>query len=317
MVGTELEPSVWHDLEEHDQHPIYGVFDLQTAGVGLPGAERFAEILERRAEDGDPNAAKIAGVFALNRGQPGRATPLLRIGETLDWCFRLGCQQPEMWIQAGLYWDADPAEVRRVRDSLEVATRTISIENIAEGDFDEWLKLHQRCWMAISDLYRDATADVAETIALARQAEALADSLRVARRPARCAAFIMALVAVQAGDPNAGSAVAAADSAFNLGVWSRYQVAWSILLADLYYGLGEPEQGLDIMRRVWMDLGEEYIQFLSPRLLRRARWAVELGYRDEAIQSYQHYLRLMSDPEPVLADRVEAVRAELAELLGE
>jgi tetratricopeptide (TPR) repeat protein len=102
-----------------------------------------------------------------------------------------------------------------------------------------------------------------------------------------------------------------------MGTGSRYQAAWATVLADMYREVGDPEQSLGILRRVWEQQGEEYVQFLAPRLLRRARLAAELGYRDEAIQSYQHYLRLMSDPEPVLADRVEAVRTELAELLGE
>jgi hypothetical protein len=85
----------------------------------------------------------------------------------------------------------------------------------------------------------------------------------------------------------------------------------------MYREVGEMEKSLNILRRVWMVLGEEYVQFLAPRLLRRARLAAELGYRDEAIQSYQHYLWLRSDPEPVLAEQVAAVRIELAELLGE
>jgi hypothetical protein len=85
----------------------------------------------------------------------------------------------------------------------------------------------------------------------------------------------------------------------------------------MYREIGEPQQSLGILRRQWMRFGVEYIQFLAPRLLRRARLATELGYRDEAIQSYQHYLWLRSDPEPVLVDQVVAVRAELAELLEE
>lgn len=72
-----------------------------------------------------------------------------------------------------------------------------------------------------------------------------------------------------------------------MGVWSRYQVAWSTLLADLYAAVGNPERSLAILRRAWMGLGEERAQFLTPRLLRRAR----------------------------LAEQVAAVRTELAELL--
>ncbi len=132
-----------------------------------------------------------------------------------------------------------------------------------------------------------------------------------------CARFLEALSAIQVGDPSAGARVAAADSAYSVGVPTHLQVVWGTLLADMYREIGEPQQSIGILRRQWMRFGVEYIQFLAPRLLRRARLAAELGYRDEAVQSYQHYLRLRSDPEPVLADQVAAVRMELAEFLGE
>ncbi len=310
-MGTDLDSTTWQALEEDYFPPIYALIGLQAMGAAMEGAERLAEILARRAGDGDGNSAQLAGFFALNRGQPGRATELLRVAESG------GNQEPEMWIQAGIYWDAEPDEVMRVRDSLEVATRQISAEAVASPDRDAVTKLHQRCWLAVSDLGGAGGVDLEETAALARQAESMADNMRSARWPGLCARFLEALAAVHAGDPSAGARVAAADSAFGLGVRPRYRVAWATLLADLYDRVGEPERSLAILRRVWMNGGEEYVQFLAPRLLRRARLAAELGYRDEAIQSYQHYLTLRSDPEPVLADQVEAVRMELAELLEE
>jgi hypothetical protein len=45
-------------------------------------------------------------------------------------------------------------------------------------------------------------------------------------------------------------------------------------------------------------------------LWRRARLAAELGYREEALRSYEHYLWLRSDPEPVLEEKVATVRTE-------
>jgi len=310
-AGTDLDSATWPALEEDYFPPIFGLLELQAMGAGMEGAERLAEILTRRAAEGDGNSAQVAGFFALNRGQPDRATDLLRVAESG------GNQQPEMWIQAGLYWDAEPEEVRRVRDSLEVATRQISAEAVARGDQGDVEKLHQRCWLAVSDLGDAGGVDLEETVALARRADSLADNLRWARLPRVCARFLEALAAVQAGDPSAAARVAAADSAFGMGMPPRHRAIWGTLLADLYRGVGNPERSLGLLRRVWMNGGEEYVQFLAPRLLRRARLAAELGYRDEAIQSYQHYLWLRSDPEPVLADQVEAVRAELAELLEE
>ncbi len=41
------------------------------------------------------------------------------------------------------------------------------------------------------------------------------------------------------------------------------------------------------------------------------------GDRERAISAYGHYLELRSDPEPEVLPEVEAVRDELARLVGE
>ena len=129
-------------------------------------------------------------------------------------------------------------------------------------------------------------------------------------------AFIEAAQKVVSGYPDAPEAVAAADSAFSIGVSLRHQAAYLLVLAELYARLGDTEAALDRYRREWVILGEEPAHLLPARRLGRARMAAELGLRDEAIQAYEQYLALRSDPEPVLAGMVAEVRAEYEALTG-
>jgi hypothetical protein len=127
-----------------------------------------------------------------------------------------------------------------------------------------------------------------------------------------------AALAVELGSDQAAEAVMALDSAFGMGdVNRRVAPAWILMQADLFAQIGETEKALDVVRRQWEQGGEERAYLLPARLLLRARLADELGLRDEAIQAYDHYLTLRSDPEPVMEGQVAVVRAELAAVVGE
>ena len=56
---------------------------------------------------------------------------------------------------------------------------------------------------------------------------------------------------------------------------------------------------------------------LATSLREEGRLAALTGDREGAIQVYQHYLALRSDPELAVRPEVERVRAELAKLVGE
>jgi len=108
------------------------------------------------------------------------------------------------------------------------------------------------------------------------------------------------------------------DSAFGIGDYRRrHAAAWLLVQADLFERSGQTEKALAVIRRQWSAGGEERAFLLPARLLMRARLARQLGLRDEAIQAYDHYLTLRSDPEAALAEQVAGVRAELAALVGE
>jgi len=57
-------------------------------------------------------------------------------------------------------------------------------------------------------------------------------------------------------------------------------------------------------------------EFLSTHLLEEGRAAALAGHRAAAIRALQHYLALRYDPEPSVRPEVEAVRSELARLVG-
>ena len=59
------------------------------------------------------------------------------------------------------------------------------------------------------------------------------------------------------------------------------------------------------------------LDYLSTFLRDEARLAALTGDREGAINAYQHYLALRSDPEPLLQADANAARAELARLLKE
>jgi len=311
----EIGEAEWQWFRESYQPPMIGLMELQAMGLAMEDAERMAAVLEERAAEGDGNSAQVAGNFALNRGQPERATPLLRVAsESADQCGIGTCQHPEMWLLAGVYWDAETDVVARVRDSLEVATSELTAQAVARSDPGAASKFHARCWLAITDQLQQRLANVESTLALARDVVARTDSPGVALL---CAATLEALRAVDSSAPDAAQRVAAADSVFGFGASSRYQAAWQLVLTDMYATVGQPEKALGILRRFWIVGGEERTHYLSARLLRRARLAADLGYREEAMQAYERYLALRSDPEPVLEEKVAGVRAELEVLRGD
>jgi hypothetical protein len=321
MNGDSLEISTWDSLSARYQWPIIGLMQLQAAGAGMADAERLAAILERRAEGGDGNSALVAGTFWLNRGRPDHAIPLLHIADHGGGCGGSPCQEPAMWLQAGLFSDLPADVVQHVRDSLRSPDSEMRLEDI-NGDWPAWTGLRDRfagrAWSALWDLHDGDQSEAAETARLARQAETIAESPRAKHFMELYAALLEAAVAVQNGAVDAAHAVARLDSVFDIGVPNqRHAAAWLLVQADLFARTGQPEKALAVIRRQWSRFGEERTQFLPARLLVRARLARQLGLRDEAIRAYDHYLTLRSDPEPALAELVASVRAERAELIGE
>jgi tetratricopeptide (TPR) repeat protein len=308
--------------QEAYQYVNHAVFDLQASGAGYEMADRLVGFLEERATAGDPNAATIAGIYWLNRGRPHRATPLLRIAsQPPRLCGGRLCFLPVLWMQVGAFSGADPDEVGRIRDSLRVAHAvldTVSYADLGPGEQAAFRHLlHERFWAVILDHVQGRTEDLEITARIALSAAEVVGDPRKQHEPGLISAFLDAVVLANADDPGALGAVQAADSALGMRMTLRSQMAWILILAQLYDRAGDAEKALAVIRRQGMVFGEEYVHLLPARLLQRARLAAELGLTDEATQAYNHYLTLRSDPEPVIEKQVAAVRAELAAVVGE
>jgi tetratricopeptide (TPR) repeat protein len=319
-ANRELAASEWEWLANQYFQPIHGVTALQVEGSALDEAELLVAILEARAAEGDANSAQEAGVYAMNRGRPREAARLLRVAEgDSPVCGGGPCQLPEQWLQSAAFVEGMADIVLPMRDSMEASWVGRSIEDIASEDRDARFAagsmVENGLWIGVWDILRDGDPTAAQAaLHMARRMGELTDLAGWQVVSALGVSFLEALLATENGDPGAARAVAVADSIYSMGGGTRgtlrSTIAFQVLLSHLYQRIGDDEKALRVMQRVWMRFGEEYRWFLSHRLLNRARLASKLGYRDEAVQSYEHYLALMADPEPVLQDSVAAVRAE-------
>ncbi len=90
----------------------------------------------------------------------------------------------------------------------------------------------------------------------------------------------------------------------------------NLLISRLYERQGDLPRAVAAIRR-----GGEFAigpnPYLSTYLREDGRLSALVGDHDRAVRAYQHYLALRTDPEPRLKPEVDAVRAELALLMGE
>lgn len=130
-----------------------------------------------------------------------------------------------------------------------------------------------------------------------------------------CVLAIDASLKVSTKAPDARAAVLAIDSALMNGVVSaNWREHFTLHSTGLHLALGDLEGALAASKRVQRDQG--YAR--APLLLERARIASRLGKRDEAIQSYELYLKMRANSEPGRASEItDQARRELAALVGE
>ncbi len=133
-----------------------------------------------------------------------------------------------------------------------------------------------------------------------------------------CATLLDGMAAVVEGRADADEAVGRLDSLFQTGVSPS---SWlgkvsPLVLSRLYEAIGDVPGALAaIRRRLIYGLGPA--EHFSSYVREEGRLAALVGDREGAIRAYQHYLALRDDPEPSVQPEVDAVRAELATLVGE
>ena len=92
------------------------------------------------------------------------------------------------------------------------------------------------------------------------------------------------------------------------------RIAMAGIVAGLIFeSLGDNERAFTAVRRraVWWNNDQVY---LATQLREEGRLAALAGHRDRAIEAYQHYLTLRSDPDPSLRQEADRIRQELLRL---
>ena len=161
------------------------------------------------------------------------------------------------------------------------------------------------------------SSTTARTIGRLAAAPPAGDSLPTLEFTRGCAALLEAWLAVSRRHPAAGAALQRADSLTTSGSVDWLSLTYANLVLARLHGLqGNLPRALAATRRRICCAGGG-ADFLSSYLREEGRLAALTGDRKAAVQAYQHYLALRSDPEPSQKPEVEQVREDLAKLLAE
>ena len=274
-------------------------------GFAMEDVDRAAEILERRPEAPLQRFVNLLRVHDahLARGRPSAA---LRVNRAIE-VLRLGAGATLDVLDA-LYAGGD-------RSAAAVAARRLDAWVASLGQGNEPNRAGAACGGSLWHAVQGQTDGLSEPIALLRQVRSPPADAATYHVSVLCAATLEALLAAAGGGPDLPSALAQLDSLVQVGFgfpWQMVAVA-TLTSARLHERRGDRESALAAVRRRTRYAGT----YLAPALREEGRLVAQLGDREGAVRAYEHYLTLMSDPEPSLQPDVEQVRAELARLVGE
>jgi hypothetical protein len=128
-----------------------------------------------------------------------------------------------------------------------------------------------------------------------------------------CAVLLEAGVAAMRREPGALPLLAVADSIY-LYSTMRIWPTTTIVAAKLRQAAGDIPGALRTIRRARVDMEARYA---ATYLREQGRLAAAAGDTAAAVLAFDRHLRLRERAEPVLAQEVAQVRAELARLTGE
>jgi tRNA A-37 threonylcarbamoyl transferase component Bud32/tetratricopeptide (TPR) repeat protein len=129
---------------------------------------------------------------------------------------------------------------------------------------------------------------------------------------AHAVAALDALLATDANAPDALAKRLRADSLAR-GRGGRSDVI-SFIIAAAHERAGDPVRALVALNRTQRSLADEGGWGAAPRKLFEARLAATTGQRARAINAYETYLRMRTNPDPVFVPQRDSARAELAAL---
>jgi tetratricopeptide repeat protein len=298
--------------EMKDQSLASITYTGQYDGLAMEDVRRTVAVLQARASTGAERELALyhAWSAAMNGGRPREGLSALKAYREVE-------QQPHLslylQILDAIFWGGDTA-------AAVVAARELSRTEAAtlSKDSDERARqLKDRCFLEHWRLHRGQAAGGTPILAVLRAAEEPRDSAYTVSVARICSAAISAWQAVLQKSPVADRSLAVFDSVALTGPpgWTYFFQYGNLLLARLFEARGDRPRALAVIRRRHYFLGPPL--YLSHYLREEARLAATLGDRAGAIQAYQHYLALRSDPETSVEPEVRAVKAELARLVGE
>jgi len=215
---------------------------------------------------------------------------------------------PRELIYDALYWGGDTIAAAAAAQKIE---QILAGPRPPESDPDLYKYYWDVCTLEQWRLaHRNLRSTPASIIRL--RASATVHGIQAPQEHERCADLLDAWQATIAQLPDARERLMRVDSL------QRTEPAGvrgsNLIVARLWAAHGDWAQAEAAAYRRFRGMHPE---FLSTHLLEEGRAAARAGHRTTAIRALQHYLALRYDPEPSVRPEVEAVRAELARLVGE
>jgi hypothetical protein len=315
-------PSLWRLMN-------YAVLD----GNHLEDADSAAVVIRAKAgRSSDWQRSKTyLHAFEINRGRPSAALADTARSDETEYAPHTALYQR---VLDAVYGDGDSANGgQAARELAKSAGRPASggsdARAVAQMDL---------CVATLWRLSQGEQGGAAQAIARLR-ARAPGDSPETLTSNTVCAVLLEAKLAAASGAAGAGAALDRLDSlirsgpggsrngppvAFTLSpAYVRSTVGISpcgfedfanLEVAHLRERQGDRRAALAAVRR--RSYAYHLTDYLAAHLREEGRLAALTGDRAGAVRAYQHYLALRSNPEPPLRPAVDAVRAELAQLVG-
>lgn len=284
----------------------------QLKGYPTRDAEEAAALLRERSGTQSERIATLALLhdYALDRGRPSEA---LAITEMLRQLVPGNAHRRVRVIDA-LYGGGDTTAALAAADELE-RSATAPLAEDADSRAEQFADI---CTLEQWRLFKGIYGWAPESIGWLRRAEYPTDSSVVEGYAHTCADLLEAMHATFLEEPGADALVDRVDDKFGsmpAGVYEfeRLDRPGNLAVAHLLELHGDlPAAYRAVQRREFF-----LTRYLATYLREEGRLASLVGDRDAAVRAYRHYLTLRSEPEPVLMEEVELIRAELGRLTGE
>jgi hypothetical protein len=269
--------------------------------------------------------------FEINRGRPVAALADTARQDEAEYGPHTALYQR---VLDALYGDGDSASGERAAQEL---ARTALGPLPGAGDARAAAQI-DLCVLTLWRLNRGELGDAAQAIRRLRSS-VRGDAPAALTSNAICATLLEAKLTAESGAPGAGAALERFDSLMRIGpggqrngppvsftlspAYVRSTVGISpvgfedfanLEIARLRERRGEVAQALAAIRR--RPYTYHLTDYLASHLYEEGRLAALAGDSAGAISAYRHYLALRSNPDPALRPKVDAVRVQLAKLVG-